>query len=280
MSGVPPLYKDFGKKSRDLLSKNFPDSFNVEVNQSEPVSFKLSTSQRTGRSSFELEESKEFRLPSLDLPSKVTVFTDSLEKFYVDDQVENLLLPGTKFNYRLTYKGGAFENKLSTEYKRNLVAFSSSVTSAAKTNAAASLAVGGKDGFQAGGEGEFAVETKHASASSLGVAYVDRNFEVFLSSKFGPKGATYSGSFWTALPQGANFASELVYDGAGKPSARVALEHALARNITGKVRWDSQNLLGLSVVTKLGGNVELTVAEEIDFQSANVAKVGFSLTFK
>jgi len=280
MSGVPPLYKDFGKKSRDLLSKNFPDSFNVELNQIEPLSVKFSTFQRTGRSSWELEESKEFRLPSLNLPTKVTVFTESFERFYIDEQVEDLLVPGTKFNFRSTYKGGAFENKFSTEYKRNLVAFSSAVTSAGKTNAAASLAVGGKEGFQAGGEGELAVDTKQASASSVGAAFVDKNFEVFLTSKFGSKGTVHTASFWTALPQGANFASELVYDGTGKPSARVALEHALARNVTGKVRWDSKNHLALSVVTKLTGNVELTVAEEIDFESANVAKVGLSLTFK
>jgi len=280
MSGVPPLYKDFGKKSRDLLSKNFPDSFNVEVNQSEPLSVKFSTFQRAGRSSFEIEESKEFKLPSLDLPCKVTVFTESLEKFYVDEQIENFLAPGTKFNVRSTYKAGALENKLSSEYKRNLVTFTSAVTVTNKTNAAASLSVGGKEGFQAGGEGDFAFETKNASVSSLGVGFVDKGFEVLLTSKFGAKGNVYTGNFWAALPQGANFASEVVYDGTGKPTARVALEHALAKNITGKVRWDSKNRLGVSVVTKLANNVELTVAEEIDFDSANVAKVGFSLSFK
>jgi len=280
MTGVPPLYKDFGKKSRDLLSKNFPDSFNVEVNQSEPLSVKFSTFQKAGRSSFEIEESKEFRLPSLDLPGKVTVFTDSLEKFYIDEQVEDFLLPGTKFNVRSTYKGGAFENKLSTEYKRNLLTFTSAITSASKINAVISLSAGGKEGFQAGGEGDFAVESRQASASSLGFGFVDKSFEVLLSSKFGPKGNVYTGNFWTSLPQGANFASEIVYDGTGKPAARVALEHVLAKNITGKIRWDSKNRLGLSVVTKLANNIELTVAEEIDFEGANVAKVGFSLSFK
>jgi len=269
------------KKSRDLLTKNFPESFNVEINQNEPVSVKFSTFQRPGRSSFEVEVSKEFRLPSLELPTKVTVFTESLDKFYIDEQVEDLLLPGTKWNFRSTYKGGAFENKFSTEYKRPLIAFNSALTSAGKTNASVSLAVGGKEGFQAGGEGEFSGETRTASVSTLGVTYVDRNFEVLLSSKFGSKGAnTYTGSFWTALPQGANFASEIGYDGTGKPSARVALEHALAKNITGKIRWDSKNRLGLSVVTKLAANVELTVAEEIDFEVANVSKVGVTLNFK
>lgn len=279
MSGVPPLYKDFGKKSRDLLTKNFPDSFTVEVNQSEPVSFKLTTNHRNDRSQFELEESKEFRLPSLDLPCKVTVFTDSQEKFYFEDQVEQVFGPGSKLNYRLTYKAGSFENKISTEYKRNLVAFSSSVTSSGKTTATASLAVGGSAGFQAGAEGDFAVDTRQASASALGVAFVDRTYEVFLQGKLTPKGTTYTASVWTALPQGANFSSELLYDGS-KGSARVALEGALAKNITGKVRWDSQNLLSLSVLTKLAGNVELTVAEEINFQTANVSKIGISLAFK
>eukprot|EP01099_Mayorella_cantabrigiensis_P002059 TRINITY_DN18_c0_g1_i1.p1 TRINITY_DN18_c0_g1~~TRINITY_DN18_c0_g1_i1.p1 ORF type:complete len:281 (-),score=84.28 TRINITY_DN18_c0_g1_i1:137-979(-) len=280
MSGVPPLYKDFGKKSRDLLSKNFPDSFNVEVNQSEPLSVKFSTFQRPGRSSWELEESKEFTLPSLNLPTKVTVFTESFERFYFDEQFEDLVIPGTKFNFRSTYKGGAFENKFSTEYKRNLVAFTSAVASSGKTNVNASLALGGNSGFQVGGEGDLAVDTKAATASSVGAAFVDRNFEVLLSSKFGAKSNVYTASFWTALPQGANFASELNYDGTGRPSARVALEHALARNITGKVRWDSKNRLAFSVVTKLAGNVELTVAEELDFEAANVAKVGVSVTFK
>jgi len=279
-SGIPPLYKDLGKKSRDLLSKNFPDSFNVEVNQSEPLPIKFSTFQRTGRASWELEESKEFRLPSLNLPSKVTVFTESFERFYIDEQVEDLLVPGTKFNIRSTYKGGDFENKFSTEYKRNMVAFSSAVTSAGNTNAAVSLAVGGREGFQVGGEGDLVVHTQHASVSSLAATFVDKNFEVFLSSKFGTKGTVYTASFWTALPQGANFASELVYEAGKISTARVALEHSLAKNITGKVRWDSKQRLGLSVVTKLAGNVELTVAEEIDFEAANVAKVGISLTFK
>ena len=281
MSGdVPPLYKDFGKKSRDLLSKNFPDSINLELNQNEPLNVKLNTFSRTGGSSFEVEASKEFKVPSLELPSKVTVFTESLDKYYVDGQVEHFLLPGSKLNFRTTVKGGQYENKLSTEYKRDFLSFSSSFNAASKTNAAASVAVGGKCGFLAGGEGELAVDTKQVTSSSLGLAYTSKNFEVLGASKFGSKGRIYTVSFWSSLPHGVNFASELLYDAATKPSARFVLERSLAENLTGKVRWDSKNRLAVSVITKLNPNLELTVAEEVDFEAANVAKVGLSLTFK
>eukprot|EP01099_Mayorella_cantabrigiensis_P001129 TRINITY_DN1472_c0_g1_i2.p1 TRINITY_DN1472_c0_g1~~TRINITY_DN1472_c0_g1_i2.p1 ORF type:complete len:283 (+),score=71.26 TRINITY_DN1472_c0_g1_i2:97-945(+) len=277
---VPPLYKDLGKKSRDLLSKNFPDSVNLELNQNEPLSVKLTTTSRAGGSSFEVEASKEFRVPSLELPSKVTVFTESLDKYYVDGQVENLLLPGSKLNLRSTYKAGQYENKLSSEYKRNYLSFSSAFSAASKNTATASVAVGGKCGFLAGGEGELAVESKQVTSSSLGVAYVSKNFEVFGVSKYGAKGRVHSVSYWAALPSGVNFASELLYDASTKPSARFVLEKSLAENLNGKVRWDSKNRLAVSLVTKLNPNLELTVAEEVDFEAANVAKVGLSLTFK
>jgi len=280
MSEVPPLYKDFGKKSRDLLSKNFPDSINLELNHNEPLSVKLTTSSRASGSSFEVEASKEFQLPSLGLPSKVTVFTEALDKYYIDGQVEHLLLPGTKLNFRTTLRGGQYENKLSSEYKRDFLSTSSSFNAGAKNTATASVALGGRGGFLAGGEGELAVETKQVNSSSLGVGYVAKNFEVLGASKFGPKGRTYVVSLWSSLPHGVNFASELVYDPAAKPTARFALERSLADNITGKLRWDSKNRLAVSVVTKLNPNLELTVAEEVDFEAANVAKVGLSLTFK
>ena len=280
MSDVPALYKDFGKKSRDLLSKNFPDSVNLEVSQNQPVNVKLTTNSRVGGSTIEGEVSKEFKLPSLELPSKVTVFTESLSKYYVDGQVENLVLPGTKLNLRTTYKAGQYENKLSSEYKRDYLSVSSSFNAAAKNTATASVAVGGKCGFIAGGDGELAVETKQVNSSSVAVGYISKNFEVLAASKLNPKSKVYTVNFWSALPSGVNFASELLYDASTKPSARFALERSLADNLTGKVRWDTKNRVAVSLVTKLNPNLELTVAEEVDFEAANVAKVGLSLTFK
>ena len=281
MSGdAPPLYKDYGKKSRDLLSKNFPDSINLELNQNEPLSVKLNTFSRAGGSSFEVEASKQFKVPTLELPSKVTVFTESLDKYYVDGQLENLLLPGVKLNFRTTVKGGQYENKFSTEYKRDFLNFNSAFNAAAKNTAAASVSIGGRCGFLSGADAELAVDTKQVNSSSLGLGYTTKNFEVFGSSKFGGKGRVYSVSFWSVLPHGVTFASELVYDPASKPSARFALERSLADNLTGKVRWDSKNRLAVSLVTKLNAGLELTVAEEVDFEAANVAKVGVALTFK
>jgi len=279
MSEVPPLYKDLGKKSRDLLSKNFPDSINLELNQNDPVSLKFNTFSRTGGSSFEIEASREFKVPSLELPSKVTVFTDSLDKYYIDGQVENIV-PGAKLNFRTTLKGGQYENKLSTEYKRNMFTFTSAFSAAAKTNAVASVSVGGKCGFIAGGEGDLAVDSRILTSSSLGVAYVEKNFEVLAASKVTPKGRNYTVHFWTALPSAVNFASEFNYDGVNNPVARFAVERSLAENLTGKVRWDSHNRLALSLIAKLNSTLEVTFAEEVDFEAANVAKVGLSFTFK
>jgi len=244
------------------------------------VSLKLNTFSRAGGSSFEVEASKEFKVPSLELPSKVTVFTESLDKYYVDGQIENLVLPGSKLNFRTTLKGGQYEHKLSSEYKRPLLAFSSSFNVASKTSAAASVSLGGKCGFLAGGDGELAVDSKHVTSSSLGVAYVSKNFEVLGASKVGSKGRSYTVNFWSSLPHGVNFASELLYDGATNPSARFVLERSLADNLSGKIRWDSKNHLAVSLITKLNSNLELTVAEEVDFEAGNVAKVGLSLTFK
>lgn len=281
MSEVPPLYKDIGKKARDLVSKNFPDSFNVEVNHSQPLDVKLSTFQRSkGASSFEVEASQNFNAPYLNLPTKVTVFTDSLEKFHIEEQVEDLLVPGSKLTYRLTSKDGAFENKFSSEYKRNFVSFSSSATLAGKNTANASLAVGKKEGLVAGGEGELAVATRQLSSSAVGASYVLKDFEVSGFVKNG-KSRTYVLSLWSVLPNvGATFATELTYDPASTVAARVALEKKIFPDVTGKVRWDNKNILSLSFVTKLNKSTELTFAEELDFENAKISKIGFTLAFK
>ena len=160
------------------------------------------------------------------------------------------------------------------------MSFNSAFNAASKNTAAASVSIGGRCGFLSGGEAELAVDTKQVTSSSLGLGYTNKNFEVFGSSKFAGKGRVYSVSFWSVLPHGVNFASELLYDPASKPTARFALERSLADNLTGKLRWDSKNRLAVSLVTKLNSNLELTVAEEVDFEAANVAKVGVSLTFK
>ena len=281
MSDVPSLYKDVGKKARDLVSKNFPDSMNLEVNHSQPLEVKLNTFHRTkGSSTIEIEASHNFVAPYLNLPTKVTVFTDSLEKFHIEEQVENFLLPGNKFTYRLSAKAGNFENKVSTEYKRPLLALTNSVTVAGKTNVNSSVAVGNKEGFVAGGEGELSVDAGQLTTSALGASYIRKDFEVSGFVKNG-KGTSYILSLWSVLPQvGANFATEVTYDASHTVSARLALEKKLAPSVTGKLRWDNKNIVGLSFVSKLNDSTELTFAEELDFENAKVSKVGFTLAFK
>jgi len=281
MAEVPPLYKDVGKKARDLLSKNFPDSMNLEVNNKQPLEVKFSTFQRSkGASSFELEASQNFITPYLNLPTKVTVFTDSLEKFHFEEQVENFLLDGSKHTYRLTSKGGAFENKFTTEYKRPLLAVTTGVNAAGgKTSANASAAVGKKEGFIGGAEADLSVDARQLTTSSLGASYVLKDFEVSGFIKNG-KTRNYVLSVWSILPQiNATFAAEVAYDGT-QTSARAGLEKKLFPDVTGKIRWDNKNVVGLSFVTKINNSTELTFAEEIDFDNAKVSKVGFLLAFK
>ena len=210
----------------------------------------------------------------------VTVFTDSLEKFHFEEQLENFLLPGTKYTYRLTSKGGAFENKFSTEYKRPLLAASTAVDSATgKTSANASAAVGKKEGFIAGGEANLSVDARQLTTSSFGASYVLKDFEVSGFVKNG-KSRSYVLSMWSILPQiSANFALELTYDGTAV-AARAGLEKKLTPDVTGKLRWDNKNIVALSFVTKINSSTELTFAEEVDFENAKVSKIGFLLAFK
>jgi len=283
---VPPLYKDLGKKSRDLLTKNFPDNFLVEVNESTPISWKLSTFHRASEH-FEIETSKEFVLPGLDLPTKVTVFTDSFDKIYVDGQLDNLF--GLKVNVRDTYKRStnASEVKISTEIKRPHVASALSFTQATKSAANTSLVLGdGKNKF-VGGEAEFSLDNKtfNSSAVSLGHSCSHNEFTVF--GKFGDnRVATLN--WWSNFNHLVGVTgpetfvgSEANFDLGSKAwTARFALQRALAPGTSGKVRWDSRNRFAFAVITQLTASVELTLAQEIDFNSGNIASVGFSLVFK
>jgi len=279
--GTPPLYKDLGKKSRDLLSKNFPDSFDLELNTKGPVSFKLTSAQRAGSSSFDIEASHECLAPGLQLPSKVVVFADSGEKYYLDAQIQNLFHPGTKFNFRTTSKKQALEHKLSSEYKRNMLTFTSALTVAGKKSVASSVVLGGAQGFVAGAEDDFSIDAKEISSGSLAVGYHSNDFEAFAFSKMS-KTRQYTLSFWGKVPQcgSCHFASEFNYDAAAKGQARFAFEKKLADGLTGKIRWDTKNKAALSLKAQVNPAVEVTFGEEVDFENGNVAKVGISLTFK
>jgi len=282
MADVPALYKDLGKKSRDLLSKNFPDSFNFEVNQNCPVPWKFNTFQRAKGSSFEFEASKELVVPVLNLPTKVTVFTESFDKIYVDGQVENFFLEGLKTNLRETIKrsSGSSEYKFSNEYKRALASSTFSITRSKKSVANGSLVLGGSQGLLVGADTELSIDTKQVNSSALALGWISKDFEATAFTKFGGN-RVITFNLWSNVGGSSTlFASEFNVEQGGTPTGRFGLQKALTAVTTGKLRWDTRNKLALSVVTQLNPGLELTLAQEVDFQNGNVAQVGFSITFK
>jgi len=285
---VPPLYKDIGKKSRDLLSKNFPDSFTFEINESQPVSWKLSTFHRASEH-FELEASKEVVLPGLNLPTKVTVFTDSFDKIYVDGQVDNFFVPGLKVNVRETYKKSTNQNetKISTEFKRPHVSSTTVFTRASKSSTNTSLVVGADSTKFVGTETEFSLDTNKFNSWAVAAGHSCNSCELTAFGKFSDNRVvtlnwwSNSNALCGCTGPETYLGSEVNLDIGSKAwTAKFGVQRALAPGTSGKVRWDSRNRLALSLITQLRSGVELTLGQELDLSSGNVASVGISLAFK
>jgi len=150
-----------------------------------------------------------------------------------------------------------------------------------KKTGAGSFSFGNKEGVAVGADGEVAIDSKQLNNYSAGVSFLSKELELAALGKFAGKNKNFVFNVWYVVPNaGVNVAAELNYDGASTPSLKLGLERKLFQDVTGKLRWTNNNHVALSLVTKVNSATELTFAQEIDFATSSISKIGFTLSFK
>lgn len=276
-------FADLTKKSKDLLTKDFPTDVKLEVkNKSESgVAFNATTT-RSDAGAFKGElETKFTTSRGVTVTSKLD--TSSINK--VEFTTEPAPVVGGKLTVETVTKGGNADSvktslQIARESLNTTVGFD-----LIKKNITTS-AVLGYEGWSVGADLEYRLSSRAITKSDFTAAFNGGDFVVAATSVESGKTMklSYHQSLNKAFATGASVAGEYVVKrDTSAQSLTVGGQFNLDKQGTFvKAKFSTDGTLGLGFSTKVHSNVTLTVGsslQTLSLKEADSQKVGFALAF-
>jgi len=284
---TPVFYKNLGKTSKDLLSKDFErnaPSFKFETKAENGVLFSVEA-KRTNSGEF-IVDPFQYKFESPERGLTIVGKANSNRKLSAEVSIADRLAKGLKFNtlVALVLVDKEEKNnraaKVGFEYTRENLAATSEFELLRRT--AAATAVIGKKGIAVGVETELDLSSFEFNQLNTSASYTSGKVTLtgFTRSKFDAIG----GSFFQKVNDNASVAAEVSYKLSGNDSAAFSLGGAykLDKDTSVKGKVNSDGVVSLSYAQMLRKNVRAVFSTDINtkqlHKDAHQVGFGFSVT--
>jgi len=295
MSNKPSLFKDIGKRLKDLLTKDFPSE-----KQENKVEWKGKTENSvTVESNLTVNSDGTVVgkiLPSYKLEDYGTNFTLDLSTkrdLKLEVAVEDKPVVGLKTTTAVNAKADEYWGSLGVEYKHEIGNFTASVDYGEEKGhlLKGSLLFGNNSSEQltVGGDIEYLVghDANQVKTINTKLAYASNEFDIAGFCRINNEKDTneVGVSYFHKVNQDFAVGSEIAIDPSkaleNKPKLVLATHYLLNRDTAVKGKFDTSGQLGLSFSQKLNNNAKIVLASTINtnnLSSKESSKFGFTLS--
>jgi len=286
---VPPSWKDLGKSSNDLLTKDYPfDGTHLEIKTKTPsnVSFKVQgfRDAKTDVINGDIEGKWTDKVHGVTLTQSWT--TSNILHNQVE--LDNLIVKGLKFDLKSTLSPdkGTKTAHLSTFYKQSGL-HSHALLDVFKGPTFTADTVIGRDGFLVGAEASYNVTAGNISRYAGALGYNAPEYSVALHglNNFN----TFSASYYHRVSPDVEAAAKAVYDSKsnhGGVLLEVGSKTCLDKNSFIKAKINNAGVIGLGYSQTLRDGIKASFALALDTQKLNepspvgpAHKVGIKFVF-
>jgi len=261
----PGVYADLGKRTSDLLNKEFPTTSFAEIKVKPSIEGLAPevtlTKGKDGNLAGKLGVKYNLANPR---GVQLSVTTDTAKNVKLEAVAENTVTQGLKATVGYDFH----KTSLDLEYKHDYFTVSTGLdSSASSTNARGSFVVG-KDGFAAGAFTEYNVATGHRNALNGTASYTDLDSvaTVFARQSTNIVGATYYRRATDRVAVGV----EGVYGWkSGKPTITLGGAYDVDVNTTVKAKVDSDGRVGLSYAQRFNRFTRVILGASVNTQNAS-----------
>jgi len=294
MTTRPVLFKDIGKRLKDLLTKDFPSE-----KQENKAEWKGKTSNGvTVESNLTCNSDGSVvgkMIPSYKLKDYGTTLTLDLstkKEFKMEVAVEDKPVEGLKTTVAANAKGEEYWGTLGVEFRHDVGNFTASVDYGEQKGHTlkGSLVFGNKtaDQLAVGGDIEYLVghEGNQVKTINTKLAYASNEFDIGAFCRINnEKDMNEVGvSYFHKVNNDFSVGSEVAIDPSkaleSKPKLVLSSQFNLERDTALKAKFDTSGQLGLSFNQKLNNNAKVTLGTTIDtnnLSSKTSSKFGFTL---
>lgn len=269
---VPPSWKDLGKSSNDLLTKDYPfNGTSLEIKTQAPsnVSFKVQgvRDSKTDNINGDIEGRWSDKIHGLSLTQTWT--TSNILRNNVE--LDNLIVKGLKFDLAtsLSPDKGTKTAVLNTAYKQSGL-HSRATLDVFKGPTFSADAVVGRDGFLVGAEASYNVTAGSISRYAAALGYSAPEYSVTLHglNNFN----TFSASYYHRVSRDVEAGAKAVYD-TKSTHGGVALEVGSKTHLDSaafiKAKINNAGVLGLGYTQTLRPGIKASFALALDTQKLN-----------
>jgi len=259
----PGVYADLGKRTSDLLNKEFPVTSTAEIKVKpsiEGLAPEVTFTRKDGNLSGKLGVKYNLANPR---GVQLSVTTDTAKAVKLEAVAENTVTQGLKSTVGYDFH----KTSLDLEYKHDYFTIATGLdTNNSSTNARASFVVG-KDGYAAGALTEYNVATGHRNALNATASYTDLDSvaTVFARQSSNTVGATYYRRATDRIALGV----EGVYGWkSGKPTITFGGAYDIDLATTVKAKVDSDGKVGLSYAQRFNRFTRVILGASVNTQNA------------
>jgi hypothetical protein len=291
------LYKDLGKRTNDLLTKEFPSEKQenkVEYIGRTPnqVTFETSFTARKDGSVFGVFTPK-YKFLLNGMPTQVLAELNTRKEFRAEAVVEDAFTKNLKATLTGQTKDDEVFATLALEYRHELATVNASVDyGRVKGSTVKGGVVVGKNGFSLGATSEYFVGNTTESdlkefATTLGYSAPEYDVTVFgrLDYRSDDDKQEFGATYFHRVNSDLAVGSEVVFDNANpetKPRLAFGTQYRFVDDSVFKGKFDTMGKVGLSYQQRLNKNAKLTVASTVDTNNLNskgASTFGFTLSF-
>ncbi|KAF9013204.1 eukaryotic porin/Tom40 [Cyathus striatus] len=286
---VPPSWKDLGKSSNDLLTKDYPyHSATLEVKTQTPsnVAFKVAGTRdsKTDQINADIEAKWSDRKHGLTFTQTWTTSNVLRNVIEVDNQIARGLK--IDLNTSLSPVSAAKTAVINAAYKQSGIHTRASLD-VFKGPAFTADAVLGRDGFLAGGEASYNVTEGKVTRYAAAVGYNAPEYSVTLHGLNNWK--TFSASYYHRVSKDVEAGAKAVYDSKathGGVALEVGTKHYLDNSAFVKAKINNSGVIALGYTQALRPGVKAAFGLAVDTLKLSDAapagpshKVGVQFTF-
>jgi len=290
------LYKDLGKRTNDLLTKDFPSEKQenkIEYIGKAPnqVTFETSFTARKDGSIFGVFTPKYKFFVNGNVPTQVLVELTTKKEFKTEVTLEDALTKNLKTIITGQTKDDETFGTLALEYKHEVASanFTADYGKTKGSTLKGGIVIGSK-GISLGATSEYFLGTEDSNLKefALTVAYSAADFDVTAFGRIDSRGDEDKNEFGATYFHRVNadlaVGTEIVFDTANpevKPKLAFGTQYKYQEDTLFKTKFDTTGKVGLSYQQKINKNVKLTLASTVDTNNLNAkgaSTLGFTLS--
>jgi len=287
---TPPLFKDLGKRSSDLLTKEYPSEekkFEWKGTTSNGITIETNAVQKgDGPIVGTITPSYKYKEYGLNVLGEFNTNKD----IKLETSVENQGVQGLKATLTGEQKGKDTFATLAAEYKHQHATVNGSVDfGKSKGNTIKANSVFGHIGWLLGLSAEYLIASDHQELKLFNttVGYTNKDFDVtvfgrIVGTEKGDKNEV-GGTYFHNVREDTAFGAEVVFDTSSaesKPKLSFGGQHKLQEDTILKAKVDTTGILGFSFQQRFNKNSKMTIASKIDTgaqSGKSTTSVGFNI---